>query len=246
MKYPHSPTKTPNLHSARRRDRFIVPVFFHCQIRIFTSSNTHIHFITHTFLFPICGYIRIWGRDKSAPTAANGLPTTLQTNWNNVANTPQNIHIHPRKHPTYIPPGVGADSSCPYFSIAKSVFSHHQIRIFVSSQTHFCSPFCGYIRIWGHDKSVPTAANGLPTTLLTDWNNVANTPQNIHVCPRKHPTYIPPGVGADSSRPYFSIAKYAFTHYQIRIFVSSQTHFRSSFCGYIRIWGHDKSGPYAC
>ncbi|WP_314285825.1 hypothetical protein, partial [Prevotella pallens] len=27
---------------------------------------------------------------------------------------------------TYTPPGVGADSSCPYPYIAKSVFSHHQ------------------------------------------------------------------------------------------------------------------------
>ena len=44
---------------------------------------------------------------------------------------------HSRKHPTYIPQGVGADSSCPYPYITKSVFSHHQIHIFVSSQTHF-------------------------------------------------------------------------------------------------------------
>ena len=45
--------KTPNLHSARRRGRFIVPVFFLCQIRIFTSSNTCIRFIANTFLFVI-------------------------------------------------------------------------------------------------------------------------------------------------------------------------------------------------
>ena len=28
-------------------------------------------------------------------------------------------------------------------------------------------PFCGYIRICGHDKSAPTAANGLPITWRT-------------------------------------------------------------------------------
>ena len=42
---------------------------------------------------------------------------------------------HSQKHPTYTPPGVGADSSCPYPYIAKSVFSHYQIREFISSQT---------------------------------------------------------------------------------------------------------------
>ena len=45
--------KTPNLHTARRRGRFIVPVSLHCQIRIFTSSNTCIRFIANTFLFVI-------------------------------------------------------------------------------------------------------------------------------------------------------------------------------------------------
>ena len=126
----------------------------------------------------------------------------------------------PPKHPTYTPPGVGADSSCPYFSFAKSVFSHYQIRVFVSSQTHFCSSFCGYIRICGHDKSAPTAANGLPTTLLPNWNNMANIPQNIHIHPRKHPTYIPQGVGADSSRPYPYITKYTYSHHRTRMFKS--------------------------
>ena len=81
--------QTPNLHSARRRGRFIVPVSLHYQIRIFTLLNMHIRFIANTFphyqihIFvssqthfcsPFCGHLRICGRDKSAPTAANGLP----------------------------------------------------------------------------------------------------------------------------------------------------------------------------
>ena len=107
--------KTATKHSARRRGRFIVPVSLHCQIRIFTSSNTHIRFIANTF-------------------------------------------------------------------------PHYQIRIFISLHTHIRSSFCGYIRICGRDKSAPTAANGLQITLLTDWNNMANTPWNIYVQPRKHPT----------------------------------------------------------
>ena len=36
---------------------------------------------------PFCGYIHICGRDKSAPTAADGLPITWRTDCDNVANT---------------------------------------------------------------------------------------------------------------------------------------------------------------
>ena len=103
--------KTPNLHSARRRGRFIVPVSLHCQIRIFPLSNTCIRFIANGcphlkirifksphmhFCSPFCGHLRICGHDKSAPTAANGLPTTLLANWNNVANILWDIYVHPR------------------------------------------------------------------------------------------------------------------------------------------------------
>ena len=97
-------------------------------------------------------------------------------------------HEHPIKYPhpttkctTNTPPGVGADLSRPYPCITKYAFSHYQIHIFISLHTHIRSSFCGYIRICGHDKSAPTAANGLPTTLLANWNNVANILQNIHI-----------------------------------------------------------------
>ena len=49
-----------------------------------------------------------------------------------MANIPQNIHIHPRKHPANIPPGVGADSSRPYPYITKYTYSHHRTRMFKS------------------------------------------------------------------------------------------------------------------
>ena len=113
-KYQRTPPKTPNLHSARRRGRFIVPVSLHCQIRIFPLSNPCIRFIANTF-------------------------------------------------------------------------PHYQIRIFVSLQTHFCSSFCGYIRIYGHDKSAPTAACGLLITLLANWNNMANILWDIHIQPQNAP-----------------------------------------------------------
>ena len=97
----------------------------------------------------------------------------------------------------------GTDSSCPYFSFAKSVFSHYQIRVFVSSQTdvhilkyvysnlHTRISVPHFVGIYGYTGTInrsPTAANGLQITLLANWNNVANSPQNIHIQPRKHPT----------------------------------------------------------
>ena len=89
----------------------------------------------------------------------------------------------PTKLGANTPPGVGADSSRPYPDIIKYTFSHyqictftsshthihiinyvflhHQIHISISPNTHFRSPFRGCIRIRGHDKSAPTAADGL-------------------------------------------------------------------------------------
>ena len=46
----------------------------------------------------------------------------------------------------------------------------------------FRSPFRGYIHICGHDKSAPTAADGLPFRCERIANNAANIPQqrNAH------------------------------------------------------------------
>ena len=52
-KYQRTPPKHPTYTPPGVGDRFIVPVFFLCQIRIFTSSNTCIRFIANTFLFVI-------------------------------------------------------------------------------------------------------------------------------------------------------------------------------------------------
>ena len=41
----------------------------------------------------------------------------------------------------------------------------------------------------------------------------------------KYPQNIPSGVGADSSRPYPCITKYAYFHTQIRVSISTYTHF---------------------
>ena len=131
---------------------------------------------------------------------------------------------HSRKHPTYTPPGVGADSSCPYPYIAKYVFSHYQIHIFISPHTHFCSPFCGCIRIWGRDKSAPTAANGLLITLLANWNNMANILQNIHVQPRNSQRTLTKTPNLHSARRRGRFIVPVSLHCQIHIFTSSHTY----------------------
>ena len=122
--------QTPNEHTARRRGRFIVPVSLHNQIRIFTLSNPYIHFIAHVcphfkirifksphthFRSPFCGCFRICGHDKSAPTAADGLPITLRTHHE----TP-NEHSARRRGRFIVP-----------------VSLHNQIYIFISPNTCF-------------------------------------------------------------------------------------------------------------
>ena len=73
----------------------------------------------------------------------------------------------PTKCPRNTPLGVGADSSCPYPYIIKNVYFHNQICVSTLSNMRLHSPFCGCLYIRGHDKSAPTAANGLPIMLRT-------------------------------------------------------------------------------
>ena len=48
-----------------------------------------------------------------------------------------------------------------HIHIIEYVYSFHRIRAFALSHTHIRPPFRGCFRICGHDKSAPTAANGL-------------------------------------------------------------------------------------
>ncbi|WP_276702908.1 hypothetical protein [Prevotella pallens] len=47
------------------------------------------------------------------------------------------------------------------------MYTHNRTHISTSSHAHYRPPFRGYIHICGHDKSAPTAADGLPIMLLT-------------------------------------------------------------------------------
>ena len=197
--------------------------FLHYQIHIFISSHTYVHILKyvysnrHTRIFvPHFVVVYIYAGTINRPlqqlvfchNVANGLPTTQRTLPKHPTNTP--------KRPTFIPPGVGADSSCPYPYITKYAFLHYQIRIFVP---HFVVVYiyAGTINrplqqlVFCHN-----VANGLPTTQRTLPKHPTNTP--------KRPTFIPQGVGADSSCPCPCITKYTFLHYQIHIFISSHTY----------------------
>ena len=222
-------------------------------MHISISPNTH-------FRSPFRGYFRICGHDKSAPTAADGLPKHCwrsakmqRTHREKYTKQPQNTWRTLRKHPRNNPSGVGADSSRPHPDIIKYVYPFHRIRIltlsnthihftthvfshywiytFISSNTHFRSPFRGYIHICGHDKSAPTAANGLPKHCWrsakmqrTHREKYTKQPQNTWRTLRKHPTNTPQGVGADSSRPYPDIIKYTYPFHRIRILTLSNAH----------------------
>ena len=142
------------------------------------------------FRSPFRGCLYICGHDKSAPTAANRLPIMLRTDCNNVANIPQNTHEIFRKMSTFthetptnhsvrrrgrfIAP-VSLHYQIYIFRFTKYAFSFHHTRIFTLSNMRFHSPFCGCLYIRGHDKSAPTAADGLPIMLQTFHNNATFT-----------------------------------------------------------------------
>ena len=118
-----------------------------------TPKTILLHGKNHTFVLRICNIHRM---------------NTLQTfrkistfNYEIPNEHSAKYQRTPPKHPTYTPPGVGADSSCPYFPIIKYVYSFHRKHI---SVRHF-------VDIYGYEGTInrsPTAANGLLITLLTD------------------------------------------------------------------------------
>jgi len=163
-----------------------------------------------------------------------------------------NIHIHPRKHPTYTPQNINEHPKTPnlhtarrrgpihrarifplpnpYFHIIKYVYSFHRKHI---SVRHF-------VDIYGYEGTInrsPTAANGLLITLLPNWNNVANTPQNIYVQPRNSQRTLMKTPNLHSARRRGRFIVPVSLHCQIRIFPLLNTYIRfiANGCPHLKI-----------
>ena len=95
------------------------------------------------------------------------------------------------------------------FYIIKYVYSFHRIRAFV---LHFVGVF------------IYAGTINRPLRLLVVCDNAANGLLIMLRSPTKLVTNIPPGVGADSSRPYPCITKYTYSFHHTRILTSSNTH----------------------
>ena len=122
---------------------------FHCMhvshnhIYISDSPNPYICIIAHVFLhyqkcisLPhfVCVYVY---------AGAINRPLQLLTAANYVANTPQNTQRTPTKWGANTPPGVGADSSCPYPNITQNAYSHYQICVY--SLSNMCFHIINYV-----------------------------------------------------------------------------------------------------
>ena len=128
--------------------------------------NTQITNTLRTFREGISNGLRMRGEYVYAGTINR--PLRLLTVCDNAANGLLIMLRSPTKLVTNIPPGVGADSSRPYPNIFKYAYPHYQLRVFTSLNTYFhittrTFPFViSWVHhICGHDKSAPTAANGL-------------------------------------------------------------------------------------
>ena len=174
-------------------------ILLQCKNPLFARQKPYFYTAKTILLF--CEYVTYieWTRCKHFVKYLRSTTKFPTNTHKNTQRTPRKISTNTPKHPTYTPPGVGDRFIVPVslhcqiriFPLSNTCIRfiangcpHLKIRIFKSPHMHFCSPFCGCLRICGHDKSVPTAANGLLITLLANWNNVANTPQNIHIQPR--------------------------------------------------------------
>ena len=160
---------------------------------------------------------------------------------------PRTHHETPTKHPVNgwrsptklvanIPPGVGADSSCPYPNITKYVYPFHRIRVSISTYTHFhiikyvyphhrthtsVRHFVGVFVYVGTINRSPTAANGLPKhceriakILRTPKNFATNTLRNALFWARIHKKKLLKPLGKKGFRRYFETK----TAYRLRLF----------------------------
>ncbi len=155
VKYQRSPTKwganTPpgvGTDSSRPYPNIIKNVYSRHQIRVFTSSNTHIHFTKYAFphycirvsISPhtcfrssFYGCIPIHGRNKSAPAAANSLPIMLLTDCNNTTFKKQNPYFRNVKTPFLQFKRV-------VFIILKECFLQTKKVVFAGQKGSFCRP----------------------------------------------------------------------------------------------------------
>ena len=108
---------------------------------------------------------------------------------------------------------------------------HNQIYIFISPHTHlniikYTYPFHRTHISVLHFVGVFIYAGTInrPLRLLVVCDNAANGLLIMLRSPTKLVTNIPPGVGADSSRPYPCITKYTYSFHHTRILTSSNTH----------------------
>ena len=134
----------------------------------------------------------------------------------------------PTKYVANIPSGVGADSSRPYPNIIKYTYSYYRIRVYTLSNT--CFHFTEYVYSHHHIRISVSHFVGIfvyagtinrPLRLLVVCHNAANGLFIMQRPPTKCVANIPSGVGADSSRPYPNIIKCTYSHYQIRVFIST-------------------------
>ena len=127
-----------------------------------TPKTILLHAKNHTFVWRICNVHRM-----------NTLRTLrkISTSNHEIPNLhPAKYQRTPQKQPRHTPPGVVADSSCPYPNITKYTYSHHRTRI---SLLHFVGVF------------VYAGTINRPLQLLMGCNNVANTHENTQRTPRK-------------------------------------------------------------
>ena len=181
---------------------------------------------------PFRGCFRICGHDKSAPTAACGLPFRCERFVNNATLTHEIGCEHSARRRGPIHRARILTLSNIHIRITKYVHSHHRTHIstlsitcihiikYVHSFYYTHISVCHFVGVFIYAGTInrsPTAADGLPfrckrisITLRTPTKWGANTP---------------PGVGADSSRPYPNIIKYLYSRHQIRVSVSPHAHF---------------------
>ena len=133
---------------------FIEYIFNHHQTRAFISSNTYIHITAHAFPPPFRVCLRICGHDKSAPTAANGLPITWRTLRKHSTPTHEMPHEYPasRRGPIHRARILTLPNT--HIRTTEYMYPHYHTHISTSSNT--CIHFIEYVYSFHRTRISPS------------------------------------------------------------------------------------------
>ena len=170
----------------------------------------------------------------------------LRTVCQNATNALRNIYIYFVKYSHSTTKYISTDLQQHNIQKAKTILLQCKNPLFVRQKPYFYTV-----------KTILLFFVSITNTLLMCYEYSMKWLRTFHEMPTKHSArrrdrFIAP-VSLHyqihifvSPNTYLTIIEYTYSFHHTRVFTLSNMRFHSSFCGCLRICGHDKSDPYSC